>query len=1283
VRASVWAKRARRAGATITIGGVVELAKRHGLGAGGTNVRYELPPSDSMRLLSEADASLVDAVWEVVREEIGGSHRYYTPVEVSLSDLRVALATRRPKEVDRALRAVARSSYGDGPLLLETLGPELDAWSIACLAEHGADYADRLLFDAAHHLDAAGTAIVEWGLEQSDARFEQALEVRVLRGEPVPAGPPRKRARLRFEHVRRFWDGDYLGAYEAGRAAVAALPKTKRKRTLDHLAQITHALSCVVAGAWTEIDAATKGAHPEIRRALFHLESVARGRDDGEFRARWRGFSKQLDHEELLNCEITLVVALVVVWTGVQGTVRKLLTTQCRLWSEWCARWGYARPGQQFEALLVALRGEAPPEGTLVAAYRKTESWRVALESLAKVADGFESKAPERHVRWVVRLGNVPDARAELEPRMMTPRSRTGKRISLDALLRGDVSEATDADRRVLARIVQEPRDAWSRHLVTRLADDAILALVDHPHVARPDGTRLRISRGTPRLRVERSASELAVRVEPEALNDATWTFVERAHAHVEVFERTPELAAVAQALQGEARIPLEAEEQVAAVLSKLGERMAIAADGDVAIDAEQVDADGRIHAVLHWSGTSLSVRLRVAPFGPEGPLMAPGAGSATIVENVGGRPLRAVRDLAAEVAASSALLALCSTLADRDDVDGERHLETLSEALEVLHELSSAQASLLWPRGEKLRPPLPRSKDDVKIAISSGQDWLHADLRVPIDETEVLGMREVLKRRRGRFVELDDGKYLRLSTELTKQLEALESLGAVKKTGVQIPTVALPVLADLSEGLSREIDTAAKARLDALEDARRMRPRPPKGFSAKLRGYQREGFEWMAKLAAAGLGACLADDMGLGKTVQTLAILQRRRGKPQLVVAPTSVARNWIDEGRKFAPKLRMHLLSEAKDREELFESLRGGDVLVCSYGRLATEAERLEKLELGTVVFDEAHYLKNARTKRARAAARLQSDFRITLTGTPIENHLGELWSLMQVTVPGLLGSEKRFEERFRKPIEDGDGERARELRALIRPFLLRRTKAEVLDELPPRTEVTFRVTPEPKERAFYEALRRDASEKVAGAKGAAARLEILAQITRLRQAAVDPRLVTEDAPAGAKIAAIVERVEALREEGHRALVFTQFLGSMALLEAAFSEVGVEVMLLDGSTPGKERAKRIAAFQSGEGHVFLMSLKAGGIGVNLTGADYVIHADPWWNPAVEEQATARSHRMGQARPVTVYRMVTEGTIEEKILALHAKKRELADDLLSNMDKAKALDVETLRALM
>jgi len=482
--------------------------------------------------------------------------------------------------------------------------------------------------------------------------------------------------------------------------------------------------------------------------------------------------------------------------------------------------------------------------------------------------------------------------------------------------------------------------------------------------------------------------------------------------------------------------------------------------------------------------------------------------------------------------------------------------------------------------------------------------------------------------------------------------------------------------------------DAAWTRHAASIRAAESWTPKLPPTLQAELRDYQIDGFTWLSRLARWGAGACLADDMGLGKTVQAIAVmLERAEEGACLVVAPTSVCPNWAAEIARFAPTLTPHRLAAAGDRAALVAGLGARDVLVCSYGLLHQAAELLAARTWQMAVLDEAQAIKNAETKRAQASVALQAGFRLALTGTPVENYLDELWSLFNFVNPGLLGSREGFQKRFAGPIErDRDTHARQALRALIRPFLLRRTKAAVLSELPPRTEQTVNVEMAETERAFYEALRQRAMESIAALDAPRGRrkIQILAEITRLRRACCNPALI--DAAAGVpsgKLEAFLDLVQDLVRNRHRALVFSQFVGHLGLVRAALDARGIRYEYLDGSTPAIERERRVAAFQAGGAELFLISLRAGGTGLNLTAADYVVHLDPWWNPAVEDQASDRAHRIGQERPVTIYRLIMRDSIEEQILRLHRDKRDLASELLEGTETAGRLSEEALLELI
>ncbi|MDI3384062.1 SNF2-related protein [Xenophilus aerolatus] len=450
----------------------------------------------------------------------------------------------------------------------------------------------------------------------------------------------------------------------------------------------------------------------------------------------------------------------------------------------------------------------------------------------------------------------------------------------------------------------------------------------------------------------------------------------------------------------------------------------------------------------------------------------------------------------------------------------------------------------------------------------------------------------------------------------------------------------------------------------------------PPAGLQATLRPYQRHGLAWLQHLRAHGLGGVLADDMGLGKTLQTLAHLLRekedgRLDAPCLVVAPVSLLSNWRREAARFAPALRTRVWHGATRQGGAFAE--DCDLVIAPYSLLHRDRARWLGRRWHIVVLDEAQHIKNARSQAAQVVAALDAHQRLALSGTPMENHLGELWSLFDFLMPGFLGSAARFRTRFRSPIEkQGDSGRLAQLRRRVAPFILRRTQSVVAGELPERIESTVPVTLEGAQADLYETIRlgseRAVRDALAGRGLAGSQIQVLDALLKLRQVCCDPRLLPASSPGAAdapsaKLALLMELLHELRAEGRRVLVFSQFTRMLALIEDALRAAGMAWSTLTGDT--RDRDAAIARFTEGAVPVFLISLKAGGTGLNLPQADTVIHYDPWWNPAVEAQATARAHRLGQTKQVLVYRLVAEGTIEERILALQGRKAALAHGLL------------------
>jgi superfamily II DNA or RNA helicase len=526
-------------------------------------------------------------------------------------------------------------------------------------------------------------------------------------------------------------------------------------------------------------------------------------------------------------------------------------------------------------------------------------------------------------------------------------------------------------------------------------------------------------------------------------------------------------------------------------------------------------------------------------------------------------------------------------------------------------------------------------------------------------------------------LVPLDGGGWAPLPAGwLAKHGHLVEELLAARDAERRVPTALLPELGKLAKSLGLERPEGLDRLKPLLEEfAGIPNATLPPDLTAELRPYQRLGVDWLVFLREAKLGAVLADDMGLGKTVQTIAALA---GKT-LVICPKSVVYNWLDEIRRFRPGLRTAVYHGAK-RELTDEA----DVTLTTYATLRSDASELTARHWDIVVLDEAQAIKNADSQTARAAFQLPGTFRVALSGTPVENRLEELWSVMNFANPGLLGKRGTFSEQYVNPIAAGVADAGERLRVKIRPFVLRRMKRDVVPELPPRTDSVLHVELDPTERGVYDAVRaatkREVAERLGHGDSVLAALEAL---LRLRQASCHSGLVPgQTADRSSKIERLLETLEETAADGHKSLVFSQWTSLLDRVEPHLREAGIAFTRLDGSTT--DRASVVRAFQDPSGPpVMLVSLKAGGTGLNLTAADHVFLLDPWWNPAVEDQAADRAHRIGQDRPVMVYRMVAKDTVEERILALQHKKRALSDVALGEASQAQGITREELLALL
>ena len=720
---------------------------------------------------------------------------------------------------------------------------------------------------------------------------------------------------------------------------------------------------------------------------------------------------------------------------------------------------------------------------------------------------------------------------------------------------------------------------------------------------------------------------------------------------------------------------PAGALNRVLSLAGRLAPEIPVEAD----IEAAWTAPDATPVLQLEQVEDGFAARTGVRPFGrPDTPFYPTGEGvrepfAAGVQDGESPlpRPLRTRRDFAEERGRLAELARACPALGE--NLEGRQWASSQpDDVLELLTQLGGAKIAsrVEWPRGSAVKVAGVLSARSFRVRIEqSDSDWFGVSGEVQIDENRFLSIQAFLRSLKGsRFVALGEGEYVALTEELRRKLSGLQLMLCENGAGgFGVNPLALKSLEQAMEGMQVDADGAWSLSRERMSRAFSAKIALPRGLKAELRDYQREGYEWLQRLALWGVGACLADDMGLGKTLQTIAcMLGRAKEGPCLVLAPTSVCANWEAEIARFAPGLRTKRLG-ASGRGKAIAGMRKGQVLVVGYGLLPFVDEDLAKVEWAMLVLDEAQALKNAQTRRARSARMLRAGFKCALTGTPIENRIDDLWSIFSIVNPGLLGSFDAFRKRW-GGAQPGSAA-SRTLRALVRPFILRRLKSAVLSELPPRTEQTLVVEPSDEERAFYEAERRKAVDRIASLDEGRKRFDILASLMKLRRACCDPSLADPDMAALGRDSSKTERFLEMAQElvgaGHRLLAFSQFTSYLRMVEEALKERGLSCLYLDGSTPEKERRARVKAFQAGGGDVFLLSLKAGGTGINLTAADYVVHLDPWWNPAVEDQASDRAYRLGQKRPVTVYRLVVADTVEEKILAMHERKRGLAADFL------------------
>ena len=1116
----------------------------------------------------------------------------------------------------------------------------------------------------------------------------------------------------------RFLKGDGKSALSNFDAAVRRLRKASGKREvlLPPIADVFYVLALIASGnrarngrARKYIEFASK-KRPESRMLHLALRSATHLAEGEVERTRGLGEAfKNLDSEPPL---FQLFIYTVLCWADEEAT--RSASGSIAALARLSASSGYAWASSQFSRIadrVGAVRffppippgdGGAAELAPLIDTVFDKPPWERSLLALERLGDsvrsGGESIGASR-ITWRI---SVVDRTVRVEPFEQTlgksGRWSKGRPLSLERLHSGsrrDILSVQDAQ--VCAAIERQKFRKSDPVEYSVRADRAAVALIGHPLVFRSDDPDVRVDvvKADPQLEVTTEGSFVRIKLVPmsPAFGNAVASMPSRTRVSVCVFSKKHREVIALLGSDGLA-VPAASIEAVTRAVSAASRLVTVHSDfGGADSDAMETDADSTPHINLTPDGEGLRAEPIARPFLSGGPAFRPGKGGQVVFAIVDGKRARTRRNLEEESKRIDSVVTACPALSKASWDGTAWTLSDAGDSLELLEQLHLLDDRVIvtWPDGNPIQVRQRLNAERLSLKIRKSRDWFGIDGSVELDSGRVMNLRELLDHVREaptRFLSLGDKEFVALTESFRKRIEELSAFVECEDNHLRFLPVRAHALEALIEAAgSVDADALWQRRVAQIRDARALDPVVPSTLQAQLREYQSEGYRWAARLAAWGAGACLADDMGLGKTIQALAVaVSRAPDGPTLVVAPTSVCANWIDEARRFAPTMEPIQFGPG-NREAVLRGVKPFDLVVSSYGLLHQESEMLAEVRWQTIVLDEAQAIKNRETLRSRAAMRLAGEFRMITTATPIENHLGELWNLFQFINPGLLGSPETFSESFARPVHADGGSRARSrLKQLIGPFILRRTKAEVLDELPAKTEITQRIDMTREERALYEAVRQQAVEHLEGesAEADGSHVRILAAIMKLRRACCHPQLVMPGTDiAGSKLDRFMDTVAELVDNAHKALVFSQFTGHLEIVRSHLDRQGISYRYLDGSTPPRERQREVNAFQSGNGDLFLISLRAGGQGLNLTAADYVIHLDPWWNPAVEDQASDRAHRIGQTRPVTIYRLVMKDTIEEKIVDLHASKRALADSLLAGTDMSGKLSAEELLALV
>lgn len=925
------------------------------------------------------------------------------------------------------------------------------------------------------------------------------------------------------------------------------------------------------------------------------------------------------------------------------------------------------------------------------------EPWELALEKLSDVVvrvapTGSEKDEPQRDKRicYIVRYDSELEIREQT--RLKSGKWGQGKRVSVASFMQGLYDEVSDEyDSKIKSRI--------NRYNYIRIGT-VFPVLIGCDRVfydAYDPSTRIEITEEMPYVSVQlknRSyVFETNIPCERYQYDYQSENVVRRDKLHYTVIRLNKVQIQVLTAL-AETRIkfPESATEAMRSFVEKLSHIIEVhSALLDNGSSLEEKQGSELLYFRIIPKSGAFSALLFTKPLENGKLTFYPGQGDAVYYDSDDAKRYQVKRNIRGERNALDQFLSKTG-LAEYDTDDGlyELSVKEMLPVIDACRELSDI-CVLEWPEGRSLKVIGNLTSQSINVRIRSKEQWFEMEGDVQLPDGQELTLEQIMSALASGgygdgYLRLGENEYVSLSDSLGKYLKRLESVSQSYRGGERVSLFQTGALADIvhKSNLNIHVDKSYKDRLAKVEESASLNPSVPSTLKAELRDYQEVGFRWMVRLDHWGAGACLADDMGLGKTVQAIAfLLYKASAGASLVVAPASVLMNWSRELARFAPSLNVTVLNESDDRSVALSDLHEYDVVLTTYGLLVREKESLTGVNWNVVCLDEAHTIKNRGTKMSDAAMSLKASSRVILTGTPVQNYLSELWNLFQFLNPGLLGSYEFFKEKFIGPIEiSEDKDRQAQLKRIIQPFMLRRTKSEVLEELPEKTEIYRTVPMSSSESLVYETMRLEAKNELAH--DTKVNMNALAAITKLREAACSVALVKKGwTGESSKLSVLRELVSEIVSGGNSVLIFSQFTGFLDMVSDMLKKDGVEHFYLQGSTPIKKRQEMVSAFQHGEKPVFIISLKAGGLGLNLTGANYVIHLDPWWNPAIEQQATDRAYRIGQSQNVTVYHLIAQNTIEEKILRLHKVKQNLADAILEGTSVSHAITLDELRELI